>query len=40
MEIKRAVLVISQLLGAILGEDFTTPASQTMRDYPTCRYIV
>lgn len=38
--IKRAVLVIGQLLGAILGEDFTIPTSQTMYDYPNGRYLV
>jgi len=39
-EIRRSILVIGQLLGAILGEDFATPVSQTMYDYPNERYIV
>jgi len=33
-EIRRSVLVIGQLLGVILGEDFSTPASQTMYEHP------
>jgi len=39
-EIKRSVLVIGQLLGAILGEDFTIPTSQSVYEYPNGRYIV
>ena len=31
-EIKKAVAVIGQLLGAILGKGITTPSSQTMYD--------
>jgi len=37
-EIKRAVLVIGQLLGTILGEDFAIPTSQTMYHYPNAPY--
>jgi hypothetical protein len=37
-EIKKAVAVIGQLLGAILGKDTTTPSSETMYDYPNGRY--
>jgi hypothetical protein len=37
-EIKRAVVVIGQLLGAMLGKDTITPSSQTMYDYPNGRY--
>jgi hypothetical protein len=32
-ETKRAVLVIGQLLGTTLGEDFTIPASKTIYAY-------
>lgn len=39
-EIKRAVAVIGQLLGAILGKDITTSSSRTMYDYPNGRYFV
>jgi hypothetical protein len=37
-EIKRAVAVIGQLLGAILGKDTSTPSLETMYDYPNGRY--
>jgi hypothetical protein len=39
-EIKRSVLVIGQLLGVILGEDFNIPTSQTVYEYPNGRCIV
>jgi hypothetical protein len=38
--IKRSVVVIGQLLGVILGEDFNVPTSQPVYENPTGRYVV
>jgi hypothetical protein len=39
-EIKRSVVVIGQLLGVILGEDFSVPTSQPVYEDLNGQYIV
>ena len=34
VSIKESVKVIGQVLGLVLGDKFTTPIAQTLRDYP------
>lgn len=34
VSIKESAKVIGQVLGLVIGDKFTTPAAQTLRDYP------
>ncbi len=36
--IQKAVSTVGKLIGAVLGEDVYTPASDAMTDYPAIRY--
>jgi len=35
----KSVLIVNQLLGALLGSNFTTPMQQTIDSYPDIRYL-
>jgi len=37
--IQKTVATVGQLIGAVLGEDVYTPASDAMTDYPALRYV-
>ena len=35
----KSILVVNQLLGVLLGNNFTTPSQFVMENYPDTRYI-
>ena len=36
----KSILIVNQLLGAVMGNNFTTPAQIVLEEHPGLRYLV
>jgi len=36
--IQKAAVIVGQVIGAVLGQDFDTPVSEVLKKYPDLRY--